>query len=103
MGGRAPVTGAQETIPRGFLSFALPAGLFLPFLSGFRQADPLVGPAIVTFLFLRGLRYPDREACGCDGTCGRLPVTASPVLTGAGPGHPNRVRVYTWCPGKRLS
>ncbi len=52
---KALVADSKETLACSFLSLALLLGLGLNYLSGFWQADPIVGIIIVIFLFREGL------------------------------------------------
>ena len=54
IGSKALIADSKETLTCAFLSVALLTGLGLNYLSGFWQADPLVGIVIVLFLFREG-------------------------------------------------
>jgi divalent metal cation (Fe/Co/Zn/Cd) transporter len=52
---RALIADSKETLACAFLSIALLIGLGLNYLTGFWQADPIVGFIIVVFLFKEGI------------------------------------------------
>ena len=54
IGSKALIADSKETLTCAFLSVALLTGLGLNYLSGFWQADPLVGFVIVLILFHEG-------------------------------------------------
>jgi divalent metal cation (Fe/Co/Zn/Cd) transporter len=65
IGSKALIADSRETITCAFLSVALFIGLGANYLSGFWQADPLVGIIIVVFLFREGYEGLT-GGCRCD-------------------------------------